>query len=180
MNKTIRKIFVLILCVFAILLPTMPIIIEYFKILFEPQDAKIYHRYIYAIPKTNIFMHTYFAYDSLYVYIGKDTTKEHSSNFKLKYIPNLTAIVMEVGNDSLVYLVDNNNEIKNVKNNNNMIIEKIENGYNNSMFYDRQYTEDSCVFYVFKRQRFESIYIYSGRVFVNDSIIPPLFDKYEQ
>jgi hypothetical protein len=83
-----------------------------------------------------------------------------------------------VVNDSLVYLVDHNNEVDNICNK-SVTIEQIPKGFYNHDFYDQKYTEESILYYVPKFHQIARISIYSGKVRANDSVVLPMIIKHE-
>ena len=136
------------------------------------------YRYVYAIPETSLFLQTYFYNDSLCTFVGNDTTIDNSSHFSVRYISDLTLVVLDVVNDSLVYLVDHNNDVDDICNK-GVTIEHISKGFDNHDFYDKRYTEESILYYIPKFSQLARISIYSGRV-RTDSVIKPIMIKREK
>jgi len=157
-----------------------PIAHAYFSTIKEISkwESKENCRYVYAIPNTSLFLQTYFYNDSLCTIVGKDTIINNGSHFSVRYFSDLTLVLLEVINDTLVYLVDHNNDIDSIYNK-SVIIEHIPSGFNNSKFYDKQYTEDSRLYYEPKFPRVARISLYSGKVIMNDSVVSPIEIKYK-
>lgn len=157
-----------------------PIAHAYFSYIREINkwESKKNYRYVYAIPETPLFLQTYFANDSLYTFIGNDTIMDNCSHFGVWYYSDLTLVVLDVVNDSLVYLADHNNDVDSICNK-SVLIEHVSNGFDNSKYYDKQYTEDSRLYYVPKFSQLTRISIYAGKVRANDSIVSPMIAKHE-
>lgn len=157
-----------------------PIVNGYYSICrdINERESKMNYNYIYAIPETSLFLQTDFYNDSLYVFVGNDTIIDNCSHFSVRYISDLTLVLMDVVNDSLVYLVDHNNDVDNIYCK-NVTIEQIPYGFDNSQFYNKRYTEKSFLYYVPKFSLLTRISIYSGRVIVNDSIVSPMMIKHK-
>lgn len=141
-------------------------------------ESKMNYRYVYAIPETSLFMQTYFYNNSLYTFIGNDTIIDNGSHFSVRYFSDLTLVLLDVVNDSLVYLVDHNNDVDSI-NNKSVMIEYISNGFDNSNFYIKQYTDDSRIYYAPKFPQKARISIYSGKVRANGVVVPPMIIKRE-
>lgn len=156
-----------------------PIAYAYFSIIrdIDTWESKKNYRYVYAIPETSLFLQTYFYNDSLFTFVGNDTTIDNCSHFSVRYISDLTLVVLDVVNDSLVYLADHNNDVDSIYNK-GVTIEHISNGFDNHNFYDKRYTEESILYYVPKFPQLTRISIYSGRV-RTDSVIKPIMIKRE-
>lgn len=157
-----------------------PIAYTHFSIIrdIDKWETKKNYRYMYAIPETSLFLQTYFYNDSPCTFVGNDTTIDDCSHFSVRYISDLTLVVMDVVNDSLVYLADHNNDVDSIYNK-GVTIEHISNGFDNPEFYDRRYTEKSILYYVPKFPRSTRISIYSGKV-RTDSVIRPIMIKHEK
>ena len=144
----------------------------------ENRESKKNYRYVYPIPETCLYLQTYFYNDSLCTFVGSDTAINNCSHFSVWYKSDLTLVLLDVVNDSLVYLVDHNNEVDNICNK-SVIIEQVPKGFYNHDFYDQKYTEESILYYVPKFQQIARISIYSGKVRANDSVVLPMIIKHE-
>lgn len=133
------------------------------------------YRYVYAIPETSLFLQTYYYNDSLCTFVGNDTILDNCSHFNVRYIPNLTLVLLDVINDSLVYLVDHNNDIDSIYNKDVTIVH-ISDGFDNPQFYNKGYTEKSFLDYTPKFSLLTRVSIYSGKVMTgieNSSVVSP-------
>lgn len=157
-----------------------PIAYTFFSIVrdIDTWESQRNYRYVYAIPKTSLFLQTYFHNDSLYTFVGNDTIIDNCSYFGVRYISDLTLVVLDVVNDSLVYLADHSNDVDSICNK-GVTIEHISNGFDNHDFYDQRYTEESILYYVPKFHQLTRVSIYSGRV-RTDSVIKPIMIKRER
>lgn len=134
------------------------------------------YRYVYAIPETSLFLQTYFYKDSLSVFVGNDTILDNCSSFSVKYFPSLTLVLLDVVNDSLVYVVDHQNDVDSI-NNNGVKITHISNGFDNHQFYDKRYTENSILYYIPKFPLSTRVCCYAGKItvgFNQDSVLKPM------
>lgn len=160
-----------------------PIVHAYFSIIrdVDKWESKKDYRYVYAIPETSLFLQTYFDNDSLCTFVGNDTVIDNCSHFSVRYIPDLTLVLLDVVNDSHVYLVDHNNDVDSIYNK-NVMIEHIPYGFNNPQFYDKRYTEKSFLYYVPKFPLLTRVSIYSGKVRVGDTnarVVSPMMTLHE-
>ena len=137
------------------------------------RESKENYRYVYAVPETPLFLHTYFYNDSLCTFIGNDTIAENGSHFSVRYFPGTTLVLLDVVNDSLAYLVDHNNDADSIYSK-SVKVERISNGFYNSKYYDKRYKEGKYLYYVPKFPLIARIGIYAGKVDVNDSVIKPI------
>ena len=125
-----------------------PIVYAWFSITgdINKWESKNNYRYVSAMPNTNLYIQTYFYNDSLCVFVGNDTIIGNCSHFNIRYFSDLTIVLLDVENDTLVYLVDHNNDVDSIHNN-GVRIEHISDGFDNSQFYDKIYKEKSFIEY---------------------------------
>lgn len=142
------------------------------------RESKENYRYVYAVPETPLFLHTYFYNDSLCTFIGNDTIAENCSHFSVRYFPGTTLVLLDVVNDSLVYLVDYNNDSDTIYNK-GVKVERILHGFYNSKYYDKRYREGKYLYYVPKFPLIARIGICAGKVDVNDAVVKPIMIKRE-
>lgn len=155
-----------------------PIAYAWFSVIrdIETRESNRNYKYVYTIPETSLFLQTYFYKDSLCTFIGNDTIIDNCSHFSVQYFPDITLVLLEVVNDSLVYLVDHNNDVKHIYSK-GVTIEHISDGFYNPEFYNKEYTEKSFLNYVPKFPRLTRVSIYAGKVKVgilNDSVVSPM------
>ncbi len=161
--------------------PLGPIANTFFSIVrdIDTWESQRNYRYVYAIPETPLFLHTYFYNDSLCTFIGNDTIAENGSHFSIRYFPGTTLVLLDVVNDSLAYLVDHNNDADSIYSK-SVKVERISNGFDNSKYYDKRYKEGKYLYYVPKFPLIARIGIYAGKVDVNDSVVKPIMIKHEK
>lgn len=177
-NNVIATILLGLFAIGVIVWTLGPITSAWFSIIrnISKRESNRNYRYVYVIPETSLVLQTYFYKDSLCIYVGNDTILDNCSHFSVRYFPGQTLVLLDVVNDTIVYLVDHNNDIDSIYNK-KVTIAHIPNGFDNIQFYAKGYTEKSFLEYVPKFPLLTRVSCYAGKVragLSNDSVVLPM------